>query len=259
MLRFFRYDASLARSVRSSASPGLRRPQADWPAASSLCLRTSLLAALLNISGWSSFGYLLSFSPFHPPSFLGLPHHVLLAISYALVGMGSVAAYFTSLNTSTLTFPAHPSIAIGTPLALFGLSSFFLTSIAGLSVFDDGDGELNLVAFTATLVVLVGGCNLLGVLGLKIMPDRDAMLILEEEERIAQLPETPPSDSQVQRIVDEEAQAGVGGRGIADDESTPLLVRQKLRLVRGTTDLSLRHLVKEKTFWAMGLAMFRES
>lgn len=95
--------------------------------------------------------------------------------------MGTVAAYFASLNTSTLTFPSHPSIAIGTPLALFGLSSFFLSSIASLKIFDDGDAELNVVAFTGALIVVVGGWNVVAAVGMKVMPDREEMLILEEE------------------------------------------------------------------------------
>ncbi|KAL7411185.1 major facilitator superfamily domain-containing protein [Mrakia frigida] len=219
--------------------------------------KTSLLAAFLNLIGYTSFSYLLGSSPSHPPSFLNLPIHVLLAISYAWIGMGTVASYFASLNTSTLTFPSHPSIAIGTPLALFGLSSFFLSSIASLKIFDDGDAELNVVAFTGALIGLVGGWNVVAAVGMKVMPDREGMLILEEEERIAELPETPPSLSQVQRMLDEEEEGGAGGGvGLRDDESTPLLVRQKLKLVRGTTDLSLSHLMREKTFWGLGAAMF---
>lgn len=194
------------------------------------------------------FTLLLTSSPSSPPSFLSLPIHALLAISYSLVGCGTVGSYFSSLNTSTLTFPTHPSIAIGAPLALFGLSSFFLSSVASLAIFDDGDGELDVVAFCATMIALVGGCNLLAAAGMKVMPDREGMLVLQEEERVAEMPDSPPTMSGVQRIMDEESWDG----GHGEDERSPLLLRQKLIQARGTTDLSVKHLFREQTFWGLG-------
>lgn len=225
-------------------------PRPFAPSPVDLC-RTSLLAATFNITGWSLFTLLLTSSPSSPPSFLSLPIHVLLALTYGLVGCGTVSSYFSSLNTSTLTFPTHPSIAIGAPLALFGLSSFFLSSIASLSIFDDGDGELDIVAFCATMIALVGGWNLVAAAGMKVMPGREGMLVLKEEERVAEMPDSPPTMSGVQRIMDEENWEGHGGLG-EEDERSPLLLRQKLIQARGTTDLSLRHLFREKTFWGLG-------
>lgn len=164
------------------------------------------------------------------------------------IGSGTISAYFAALNTSTLTFPTHPSIAIGAPLALFGLSSFFLSTVASSPTFTDADGELDVIPFVWMLIVLVGGANLLGVVGLKVMPDRENMLVLEEEERIAELPEYGEQQDL------EDAALGQSETAANPDEETPLLSGSK-RLERGTMDLPLGHLLKERSFWTMGLAM----
>lgn len=98
------------------------------------------------------------------------------------------------------------------------------------------------------LIVLVGGANLLGVVGLKVMPDRENMLVLEEEERIAELPEYGEQQDL------EDAALGQSETAANPDEETPLLSSSK-RLERGTMDLPLGHLLKERSFWTMGLAM----
>jgi hypothetical protein len=192
---------------------------------------------MLNLAGYLSFTLLLS-QPRHVHP-LGLPIQYALACSFVLIGSGTVSSYFCSLKTSTLNFPSHPSVALGVPLAFFGLSGAFLSAIAGGSAFDDGADELDAKKFATFLTVLVSGWNVFSAAGLRVMPSREGEEMLREEDALAN--------------------GAVREADVVEDEETPLLERVEEGKEAGVgqlVDLSVDRLVREKSFWVLGLVLF---
>lgn len=199
--------------------------------------RTSLLASLLNLCGYLAFTLLLG-QPRHTRP-LGLPIQYALSAAYVLIGSGTVASYFCSLKTSSLNFPSHPSIALGVPLAFFGLSGAFLSAVAGGRAFDDGDGELDARKFAAFLTALVSGWNLFAAVGLRIMPSREAEELLREEDALAD--------------------GAAREHAVVEDEETPLLDRVEEGKDEGVgplVDLPIGKLLRERSFWVLGAVLF---
>lgn len=155
------------------------------------------------------------------------------------------------MKASTLNFPSHPSLAIAIPLSAFGLSSAFLAALSSLDVFTDSErqGELDARTFSASLVFIVGGWNLFAAAGLRVMPSRDAAVILEEEEAVARIPVGAPETP----IYPHRENQPNGLSSIVDEE-TPLMGGKKME--RGSMDLSLIGLLRDRSFWSLGLAMF---
>jgi MFS family permease len=62
-----------------------------------------------------------------------------------LTGMGSCSAFTAAIKTAALNWPLHRGTATAFPLAAFGLSAFFFTSISGLLFPDSTESYLLLL------------------------------------------------------------------------------------------------------------------
>ncbi|KAJ7710025.1 major facilitator superfamily domain-containing protein [Mycena rosella] len=145
----------------------------------------SLIAALLFSFAFGSFSYMLEALE-NPPSKASVYFLVFL---FALAGFATVFSYFSSLFAATRNFPAHPGIAAGTVLALFGLSPLFLSYIASNSFTDDTDKSLNLINFLVFLTILSGGIHIIGALNLRVPSNHPPITLPSEpDETTALLP-----------------------------------------------------------------------
>ncbi|CED82078.1 Predicted E3 ubiquitin ligase [Phaffia rhodozyma] len=203
--------------------------------------KTSLLASLFNITGYLSLHILLLLPPDHP--FLQASPfsiHVLLSFSFLFIGLGTVSSYFCSLTTSSLTFPSHPSLALGCPLALFGLSAWAISESAGWAIFGDPTDELDVGKFSLALLLTVGGWNAFAAFGMKVMPHRHEVEFIRDE---------------VARADPDWVREG-GADGTIDEETPLLMGSRSLGRARGTVDLTFKHLMSERSFWILGMSMF---
>ena len=88
----------------------------------------------------------------------------LLCIFSFLTGLGSCAAFNSSVKASALNWPHHRGKATGFPLAAFGLSAFFFSSLGHLLVPGSTSSFLMLLALGTPGIVAVGA------LFLKVLP-----------------------------------------------------------------------------------------
>ncbi|KAF2401719.1 MFS general substrate transporter [Trichodelitschia bisporula] len=78
---------------------------------------------------------------------------VMLIFMSFLTGFGSCSAFQASIKTAALNWPTHRGTATAFPLAAFGLSAFFFTSVAGVAFPGDTSKYLLLLALGTTLMV----------------------------------------------------------------------------------------------------------
>ncbi|KAG0200786.1 hypothetical protein BGX28_006221 [Mortierella sp. GBA30] len=104
----------------------------------------------------------------------GFPSAFLFLI---LVGMGSQAGYMTSVSTNAHNFHSARGLAMGVPIACFGLSALLFAQVNNQFYKDDTQSFLLLVAKA------IGGVMLISVLFLRIFrqPDLDGPRDLEHE------------------------------------------------------------------------------
>ncbi|KAF5102298.1 hypothetical protein D0Z00_000481 [Geotrichum galactomycetum] len=79
----------------------------------------------------------------------------LLAFGSCLSGFGSTLAYSASIKTAALNLPAARGTAVAFPLAAFGLSAVFFTTIASLLFPNDTAGFLALLAVLTSALCLI--------------------------------------------------------------------------------------------------------
>ncbi|KAF9348797.1 hypothetical protein BGX26_012819 [Mortierella sp. AD094] len=96
-----------------------------------------------------------------------------------LVGMGSQAGYMTSVSTNAHNFHSARGLAMGIPIALFGLSALLFAQINNLFYKDDTQAFMFLVAKA------IGGTILISVLFLTVFPEDDQKNSLDPEAVIA--------------------------------------------------------------------------
>ncbi|KAF9111003.1 hypothetical protein BGW39_004503, partial [Mortierella sp. 14UC] len=119
-----------------------------------------LLAAGLLMTGYA--GLSLTYSGFFSP--LGFLTSFAFLI---LVGMGSQAGYMTSVSTNAHNFQSARGIAMGVPIAGFGLSALLFAQISSHWYKDDPQAFLLLVAKA------IGATILISLLFLKVFPSED--------------------------------------------------------------------------------------
>ncbi|KAG0305387.1 hypothetical protein BGZ98_004221 [Dissophora globulifera] len=81
-----------------------------------------------------------------------------------LIGMGSQAGYMTSVSTNAHNFQSARGLAMGVPIALFGLSALLFAQINNLFYKDDTHAFLLLVSKA------IGGTILISILFLNVFP-----------------------------------------------------------------------------------------
>ncbi|KAJ1910076.1 hypothetical protein IWQ60_010844 [Tieghemiomyces parasiticus] len=93
------------------------------------------------------------------------PHTVALAaFAFALVGMGSQAAYMAAMSATARNFARHRGLALGTAIGLFGLSAFFFSQMHRLPVLHE---EARFLAF---LAAATSGAHFIAATGLRVVP-----------------------------------------------------------------------------------------
>ncbi|PHH70049.1 hypothetical protein CDD82_7381 [Ophiocordyceps australis] len=79
-----------------------------------------------------------------------------LAFCSFLSGLGSCMAFAAAVKTSALNWPAHRGTATAFPLAAFGLSAFFFSSVGALAFHGDPGAFLRLLAYGTLLLITLG-------------------------------------------------------------------------------------------------------
>ncbi|GAO19325.1 hypothetical protein UVI_02063890 [Ustilaginoidea virens] len=108
-----------------------------------------------------------------------------LCVFSFLSGLGSCMAFAAAVKTSALNWPSHRGTATAFPLAAFGLSAFFFSTLGAL--FFPGDPS----AFLKLLCWGTFGLILLGFFSLRVSPHPSYQSISSREE---QMPSSPSSN-----------------------------------------------------------------
>ncbi|RAH72668.1 putative MFS transporter [Aspergillus aculeatinus CBS 121060] len=97
---------------------------------------------------------------------------IFLAFFSFLTGFGSASAFSASIKTSASNFPEHRGTATAFPLAAFGLSAFFWSTISSV-LFKDDTGRFLLLLALGTCIL-----NLISIPFLRILPPVDSYMSL---------------------------------------------------------------------------------
>ncbi|XHG02071.1 hypothetical protein AWENTII_005432 [Aspergillus wentii] len=89
-----------------------------------------------------------------------------------LTGFGSCSAFGGSIKTAASNFPEHRGTATAFPLAAFGLSAFFWSSVS-TAIFKDDTGRFLLLLAVGTFVL-----NIVSIPFLRILPPNDSYIPL---------------------------------------------------------------------------------
>ncbi|PWY89519.1 MFS transporter [Aspergillus sclerotioniger CBS 115572] len=103
------------------------------------------------------------------PGSLGI---VVLSFFAFLTGFGSCSAFSASIKTSASNFPEHRGTATAFPLAAFGLSAFFWSTISAV-LFKDDTGRFLLLLALGTCIL-----NLVSIPFLRILPPSEPYMPL---------------------------------------------------------------------------------
>ncbi|KAF9540144.1 hypothetical protein EC957_004620 [Mortierella hygrophila] len=131
------------------------------------CLSAALLVAGYSGLSWTysgAFGSLGFFTAF---------------LFLILVGMGSQAGYMTSVSTNAHNFQSARGIAMGVPIAGFGLSALLFAQISSQWYKDDTQAFLFLVAKA------IGSTILISLIFLQVFPSEDLEAPKDQESSIA--------------------------------------------------------------------------
>ncbi|OGM40681.1 MFS transporter [Aspergillus bombycis] len=139
-----------------------------------------------------------------------------------LTGLGSCSAFSASIKTAATNFPDHRGTATAFPLAAFGLSAFFWSSVSSL-IFKDDTGRFLLLLALGTFVF-----NLVSIPLLRLMPPAKAYMPLSRDRspgvESTQLHRTKSSDL---RYVPEESDEAGMQSSTAFESHSPMHVRSQ--------------------------------
>lgn len=114
-----------------------------------------------------------------------LPSQFLLLASFNLiVGMGAALAYHSALATNVRNWPvSYRGVAVGVPVAAFGLSAFLYTQLARWNILRFPDTHDLIVP---SFLFLMSGASVLmnGLAGIVLRDIRAAVVIEEEDEEL---------------------------------------------------------------------------
>ncbi|KAH7056759.1 major facilitator superfamily domain-containing protein [Linnemannia elongata] len=149
------------------------------------CLAAALLVAGYSGLSWTYSGAFGSFGFFTAFLFL------------ILVGMGSQAGYMTSVSTNAHNFQSARGIAMGVPIAGFGLSALLFAQISSHWYKDDTQAFLFLVAKA------IGSTILISLIFLKVFPSED-LEANKDQESIAHAAGSSSSSSSSSSLDDDD-------------------------------------------------------
>ncbi|KAJ2777640.1 hypothetical protein H4R18_005051 [Coemansia javaensis] len=128
VLGFTQYETNLVASLGDYAHY-MSAPLFGYLASRTGPTRVLQAAALLMLCGYLGLGHAFQrFGDVQPRSH----HHVAaMSVLFALVGVGSKAAYMSSMAATARNFKhsRHAGVALGVPLSLYGLSTFVFSSV----------------------------------------------------------------------------------------------------------------------------------
>ncbi|KAE8355276.1 MFS transporter [Aspergillus coremiiformis] len=100
----------------------------------------------------------------------------LLSFFSFLTGLGSCSAFSASIKAAASNFPSHRGTATAFPLAAFGLSAFFWSSISS-AIFKDDTGQFLLLLALGTSIF-----NLISIPLLRLMPPTEMYIPLSRNQ-----------------------------------------------------------------------------
>ncbi|KAF9104716.1 hypothetical protein BGX29_001398 [Mortierella sp. GBA35] len=141
-----------------------------------------VLSAGLLVTGYAGLSWTYS-GTFYPYGFLTA------FIFLILIGMGSQAGYMTSVGTNARNFQSARGLAMGIPIAGFGLSALLFAQISSHWYKDDPQAFLLVVAKT------IGGTILIALIFLKVFPSEDLEPPKDQESSFPPTSDTSSSSS----------------------------------------------------------------
>ncbi|KAJ2762377.1 hypothetical protein IWQ56_005060 [Coemansia nantahalensis] len=128
VLGFTQYETNMVASLGDYAHY-MSAPLFGYLASRAGPTRVLQAAGVLMLCGYMGLG--LAFRYFGAPGATGNHYVAAMSVLFALVGVGSKAAYMASMATTASNFKhsRHAGVALGIPLSLYGLSTFVFSSV----------------------------------------------------------------------------------------------------------------------------------
>ena len=189
-------------------------------------------------------------SELHHAQAHGWPFPVIV-LAFAGVGLGTSCMYMSAVTTCAKNFGRgkHKGLALGAPIAAFGLSGMWQSQVGTRFLTEPETGELDVFKYFIFLAVLLFSVGMVGVLGLKVV-DEEGM-IEEAEERLERSGLLPhPSDHENQ---------GYGAvEGSSSQKPPSLSSHQKGNATLKDTLLNAetRLFLTDPTMWLLALGFF---
>lgn len=157
-----------------------------------------------------------------------VPHYLIVAFLFFMIGSGSSSVYHCSLSTNYRNWPPqYRSFAIGLSVSFFGLSAYIFSSI-GTALFLDEKKTLVINSFLKLLAIGCFSINFIAMLFLKpISPRTDSSIeVVDAIGRDLHSPIPPIDvDEQAPLLLSEEVVDGIPDDYQEDLEDTPNLAR----------------------------------
>ncbi|RUS22478.1 major facilitator superfamily domain-containing protein [Endogone sp. FLAS-F59071] len=181
---------------------------------------------------------------------------IYMAIFFAFVGMGSTCSYMSTISILAKVFKDNRGVALGVPIAMYGLSAFIWTTISRV-MFMRADGTLNIYGFLLFLAAATCIINLNSAIGFNQLPIGD-----DGEVGKGKAKDTRPVPANaVTSLASGSQVSSQGSRALTPTEATPLLVEDETLVqedlvvaqignVYGEPDISGLAFFKDPEVWA---------
>ncbi|KAJ1725857.1 hypothetical protein LPJ61_005611 [Coemansia biformis] len=214
VLGFSQYDTNLVASLGDYAHY-MSAPLFGYLSARTGPTRVIQAAGVLMLCGYMGLGLAFRyFGDLH-----GRANHYVAAMSvlFALVGVGSKAAYMSSMATTASNFKhsRHAGIALGIPLSLYGLSTFVFSSVKAHWFERDSTPA----RYLTTMAIVSGAVHLLASCFVK----------LEDSSQLASVARRR-SSSVAKAAPDPTARQPIGRDALASSESIELAETRRRRM-----------------------------
>ncbi|KAG8861188.1 putative monocarboxylate transporter mch1 [Tulasnella sp. 330] len=202
-------------------------------------------AAVLFATGYSLFVWTIN-KEIPPDAHISATGFRILVAAYGMLGLGAVFAYFSAVFSAAKEFPHHNGLAMGTSMALFGLSPLFLSLPSYL--FITPAGHVNAEAYIIFTGSLTTAMTTISTFGLKQV-GRGQQVVLEPPQRA----EAP--DEEALLLPKPLSEAERPGDPQTPSEEAPLLPKRLPEVERPGYPQTWLTLLRDRYFWWLFVTM----
>lgn len=149
-------------------------------------------AAVLSATGYGLSVWIIEHK-IPPDAYISPAGFRILVVAYCLLGFGSVFSYFSAVFSAVKAFPTHNGLAMGTALALVGLSPLFLSLPSGL--FTTPAGYVDAKRFILSIGILTTFMTTFSTFGLRCIksdiPSTTILVVPDAEDVDEETPLVP--------------------------------------------------------------------